>query len=202
MSFWRRLVPDRTPQAAADWLIVGLGNPGDRYAHTRHNVGRDVVALLAERWAVSLDRVRDKARYGSGRFAALRVVLAIPLTYMNESGQAVGPLSRFFKFGPDRVLVLCDDMDLPVGVTRLRPGGGTAGHRGMQSLATALGTDSFPRLRIGIGRPPSGVDPADYVLARIDPEARAALLSATERSAQVVESALMEGIDAAMNRFN
>jgi len=202
MTLWRRLVRRPATGPAVDWLVVGLGNPGDRYAHTRHNVGRDAVVALAARWDVPLDRVRDNARCGQGRLGLLRVLLASPLTYMNESGRAVAPLARFYRLAPGQVLVVCDDLDLPLGVTRLRPGGGAGGHHGLDSLIATFGTDGFPRLRLGIGRPPPGWDAADYVLSRFARAEAPTVAAAIARAGDVVEAALADGIEAAMNRYN
>jgi peptidyl-tRNA hydrolase, PTH1 family len=192
----------RAPEAALEWLVVGLGNPGPRYAGTRHNVGRDTVRLLAQRHGLHLDATRFGARYGAGRVAEVRVGLAEPLTFMNLSGQAVAPLARFFKVAATQVLLVVDDLDLPLGTIRIRPGGGSGGHNGVTSVLAALGTRDVPRVRLGIGRPPAAWDAADYVLARFAPAEAQAARDLTERGADAVEAVLRDGLDAAMNAVN
>lgn len=205
MRLWRGRGRQAEPAASAgsvEWLLVGLGNPGPRYAATRHNLGRRVIERLAERMAIPLDSSRGNARYGLGRLGERRVCLAIPLTYMNESGQAVGPLARFFKVPPERVLVAYDELDLPLGQLRLRPEGGPGGHRGMRSLIQAMGTSAFPRLRLGIGRPPAAWDPADYVLAAFAPDELPVVEGLLDEGVEALDFAVREGLEAAMNRFN
>jgi PTH1 family peptidyl-tRNA hydrolase len=192
----------RPSEATLDWLVVGLGNPGPRYAGTRHNIGRVTVEHLARRHGFSVGATRFDARYGTGRLGVARLALAEPLTFMNLSGQAVAPLARFFKVPPERVLLVCDDLDLPLGALRLRPGGGSGGHNGLSSVLAALGTAEVPRLRLGIGRPPAGWDAADYVLARFDAAEAAAAEALAERGADAVETAVRVGLAAAMNAFN
>ena len=183
-------------------LIVGLGNPGPQYAGNRHNAGFQVVERLAEAHEIKLDRLQFKARVGVGTIEGHHVVLAKPLTFMNLSGQAVGPLVRWYKVPLESLLVVMDDLDLPLGTIRLRPSGGAGGHKGLQSIIDALGTRAFPRLRIGIGRPPPGWDPADYVLHDFTPDEQPIIAQAYEQAMAAIECWLVEGIDAAMNRFN
>lgn len=188
-----------TPQV---FLIVGLGNPGPRYAAHRHNAGFHCVDLLAQVHKLSFDRLQHRARVAKGSIAGQRVVLAKPLTYMNLSGRAVGPLARWYKVPLERLMVIVDDLDLPLGSIRLRPGGGSGGHQGMRSIIEALGSGDFPRLRIGIGRPPAGLDPADYVLSDFTPDEFPVFRQAVELAVQAIECWLTEGLVAAMNRFN
>lgn len=145
-------------------LIVGLGNPGPRYAGNRHNIGFQVVECAAERHDLCFTRIEHHAQTAHGRIDEERVVLAKPQTWMNDSGKAVAPLSRFYKIEPEDILVVYDDLDIPLGTLRFRQEGSSGGHRGVQSIIQHLGTDAFPRLRIGIGRPPGRMDPAAYVL--------------------------------------
>ncbi|HHS97081.1 MAG TPA: aminoacyl-tRNA hydrolase [Chloroflexi bacterium] len=183
------------------YLIAGLGNPGTRYARNRHNVGFRCLRRLAKAHDLEF-RGRKRARIARGTIAGRPVLLARPRTFMNESGRAIAPLVRFHKVPLDHLLVIYDDMDLPLGTLRIRPKGGSGGHRGMQSIIDALGSRDFPRLRIGIGRPPEGVDPADYVLQDFSPEEEAVVEEVLERAVAAVETWLAEGIDEAMSRFN
>lgn len=180
-------------------LVVGLGNPGRRYRGTRHNVGHEVIERLARRWGIRLHE-EEEALVGSGPVAGHVVLLGQPLTYMNESGRAVASLVRRYGLRPQEVLVIYDDVDLPLGTIRIRPRGSAGGHRGMSSVLSALGTQDVPRLRIGIGRPQG--DAAAYVLSRFSPEERPIVDEAIERAADAVEVILQEGVEAAMNRFN
>ncbi len=188
-------------------MIVGLGNPGPEYARSRHNVGFQVVDLLAERHRLVFDRYQKRARLALGRVepaggAALKVVLAKPLTYMNASGEAVGQLAAFYKIAPADILVVFDDLDLPLGKLRLRPDGGSGGQKGLESIIKALGTEGFPRLRVGIGRPPGQMDPAEYVLQPFSTDQEKEMAFVRPRAAEAIECWLAQGIEAAMNQFN
>ncbi|MBN1401322.1 MAG: aminoacyl-tRNA hydrolase [Anaerolineae bacterium] len=194
---------DRAGAAASPgrFLIVGLGNPGPKYAHHRHNVGFQCVDHLARVHGIPLHRRRLKARLGEGHIGAHGVVLAQPLTFMNSSGEAVGPLSHWYKIPPERILVIYDDLDLPLGRLRLRPYGSSGGHNGMKSIIAALGTEDFPRLRIGIGRPQHG-DPVDYVLEPFRASERPLIEAVYERVDEMVRYLLEQGIAEAMNNYN
>jgi len=183
-------------------LIVGLGNPGKKYAGNRHNVGYHCLDRLAEVHHLAFDGKRDKAELALGRIAGRRAILAKPQTYVNESGQAVGAIARFFKVEPGDVWVLYDDLDLPQGTIRLRPRGSSGGHRGIESIIEHLGTREFPRLRVGIGRPPGKMEPKAYVLQDFDAPERERMEEVYERVVAAVETAIREGIKEAMNRFN
>lgn len=183
-------------------LVVGLGNPGARYATTRHNVGYQVVDRLAAAHGLRFAQRRFEAMLAEGTILDQRVVLAKPETYMNASGEAVGPLVRWHKVALSDLLVIYDDLDLPLGRLRLRPSGSAGGHLGMKSIIAALGTHAFPRLRIGIGRPPAGLDAAAYVLQPFSPDERPLIAAALERAQAAVECWLREGLAAAMNAFN
>jgi len=183
-------------------LIVGLGNPGLAYRHNRHNVGFMVADTLADKLEIPLKRVKFKAQIGNGKLGDIPVIIAKPLTFMNNSGEAVAPLVRYFKVPLERLLVIHDDMDLPLGTLRMRPSGGSAGHNGMLSIFDKLGTNAIPRLRVGIGRPPGRMDPADYVLQDF-PRSEEELLSMV--IAQACEAALAfitTGLEKAMNTYN
>jgi len=182
-------------------LIVGLGNPGRKYAGNRHNVGFQCLDRLAEAWGLSFSKRKHKALLAQGEIAGLETTLAKPQTFMNLSGEAVVRLARFYKLPPEGVLVIYDDLDLPLGKIRLRPEGGSGGHRGMSSIIEHLGTGGFPRLRVGIGRPTRG-DPVNYVLSDFAPDERMAIEEAYERAVSAIELWLAEGIEAAMNRYN
>lgn len=181
--------------------IVGLGNPGRRYRGTRHNVGRDVVERVAAKLGV---RLADDgwARTARAKFGRAAVLLAVPETYMNVSGQAVGDLVRRRRVRPERLLVVYDDLDLPLGRLRLRPGNGAGGHNGVRSVIEHLGTKAFPRLRVGIGRPPAGVAAETFVLERFRPEERTVMGEAVERAADAALAVVSDGLEAAMNRVN
>ena len=186
------------------FLIVGLGNPGIKYAMTRHNVGFWAVDELASRYDHRLEQVKFQSFFSSGTAAGKRIVLAKPLTYMNRSGLAVGDLVRYFSISIENVLVIYDDMDLPVGRLRLRPGGGSGGHKGMASIITRLGTQDIPRLRLGIGRQgAAGEDHAiEHVLSRFTKEEETEVHQAVLLAADAVDVLLNQGLEEAMNRFN
>ena len=184
-------------------LIVGLGNPGKEYAAHRHNVGFQVVEALAQAHGLSFSRSKSmRAQVAAGRIAGVPVVLAKPQTFMNLSGRAVGRLARAHDVPPERLLVVYDDLDLPLGRLRLRPEGGSGGHKGMRSIIDALGTQDFARLRVGIDRPALSMDPADYVLLPFGQQEKALAAEVVQRAAAAVECWLAEGLTAAMDRFN
>lgn len=182
-------------------LIVGLGNPGRQYALTRHNVGFRCVDELARRAGVSSWRRLFDALVATFQLAGQKVMLAKPQTFMNLSGEAVARLMRYYGVAPRDLLVIYDDMDLPVGKLRIREAGSSGGHKGMVSIIAAIGTEAFPRLRIGIGRP-RALDATGHVLGRFDAADEPAVAEALGRAADAVETILSEGIVAAMNRYN
>lgn len=183
-------------------IVVGLGNPGPRFAATRHNLGFQVVERLAAAHGLRFQQRRFRAELAQGEVLGQRLVLAKPRTYMNASGEAVAPLVRWHKIALDDLLVIYDDLDLLVGRLRLRPGGSGGGHLGMESIIAALGTAEFPRLRVGIGRPPPPLDPVAYVLQRFSAEERPLVAAVLERALAAVDCWLAEGLAAAMNKFN
>jgi PTH1 family peptidyl-tRNA hydrolase len=184
-------------------LIVGLGNPGLEYRDTRHNVGFTVVDALAERWRVG-DQWREK--FDALQIKTMRgeesVLLAKPLTFMNLSGRAVAGLAGFYKIEPADVLVVVDEAALPLGRLRVRREGSAGGHNGLKSIIGSLGTDAFPRLRIGVGRGDTRRDLADHVLAKFDADERSVIEDAVARSADASEAFIADGVADAMNRFN
>lgn len=183
-------------------IIVGLGNPGREYSETRHNVGFMTVDLLAQRWEISNWRSRHEALVGEHRIGEEQVLLVKPQTYMNLSGNAVGALARWYKVNLEDIIVIYDDMDLPVGKLRLRTKGSSGGHRGIESLLLQLGKEEFPRVRIGIGRPPQGWQVVDYVLARFTAEESPLISDALKKAADAAEGIVKLGLDKAMNRYN
>ena len=185
-----------------DLLVVGLGNPGDEYSRTRHNVGAEVVELLARRHGGKLRGSKGRARGDEVRIGDKRVALAIPLTYMNDSGEAVGALARRLGVEPDRIVIVHDELDLEPAVLRVKVGGGLAGHNGLRSIKQHLHTDEFTRVRIGVGKPPSKERGADHVLSRVSKREREAMDVTIEEAADAVERIATDGVDAAMNRYN
>jgi PTH1 family peptidyl-tRNA hydrolase len=186
-----------------DLLVVGLGNPGGEYAGTRHNVGFDVIDLLAQRHGGRLRKSKERALTGEISIAGHRVALAQPQTFMNLSGESVSRLVRRYDIDDlSRLVIVHDELDLPVGRLRVKVGGGLAGHNGLRSIKAHLRRDDFVRVRIGVGKPPTKEEGVDHVLKRPGKAVRAALAEMVERAADAVEAILGEGPDVAMNRFN
>lgn len=183
-------------------IIVGLGNPGSEYSATRHNIGFMVVDELAHRWNIENWREKFGALIAEYRTGPEQVLLVKPQTYMNLSGTAVGPLARWYKVPPEDMIVVYDDLDLPVGRLRLRLKGGSGGHRGIESLLVHVGQDSFVRVRTGIGRPPAGREVVNHVLTRFSPEEEPLIKEALTKAADAIECILKEGANKAMNKFN
>jgi PTH1 family peptidyl-tRNA hydrolase len=187
----------------ADLLVVGLGNPGTDYVGTRHNVGFDVVDLLARRHGGRLRKAKERALAGEVRIGDRRVGLAEPQTFMNLSGESVGRLVRRYDIDElHRLVIVHDELDLPLGRLKVKLGGGLAGHNGLRSIKAHLHTDDFVRVRIGIGKPPSKEQGADHVLKRPGKAVRSVLADMVERAADAVEAIVTEGVEVAMNRFN
>ncbi len=184
------------------WLIAGLGNPGPSYAGNRHNAGYMVADLLAERAGTRFRAGRFRAMTAEGRLAGFSVIIAKPLTFMNESGIAVGGLKGYYRLEPGQVVVIHDELDLPYGTIRLKRGGGDNGHNGLRSVTAHLGTRDYYRVRIGIGRPPGRMDPAAYVLRDFSAAERKELPLVLETAADAVEALLTSGLAAAQNAFH
>ena len=182
-------------------LVVGLGNPGGKYADTRHNVGFAIAERLADENGISIRSSKQRAETGRGKVGNVPAVIALPVTYMNESGNAVSRLLAYYHIPVERLLVIADEMDLPFGTLRMRPRGSAAGHNGLRSIEQAIGTDDFARLRFGIGRPAArhGVP---HVLGRFSEQETERLPDLVETAARAVAAALNEGLEKAMNEFN
>ncbi|MBE0415128.1 MAG: aminoacyl-tRNA hydrolase [Dehalococcoidia bacterium] len=181
-------------------LIVGLGNPGKSYVNNRHNVGFQCIDHFAQAHRISVKERKARAKVGFGEVVGKRVVLAKPRTFMNASGEAVGRLVRQLGAPLDDLLVIYDDLDLPLGKVRIRQRGGAAGHKGIQSIIVSLGSDQFPRIRVGIGRPDG--DEVAYVLSDFTPAEKEIVNEVVATVSDAIYCILTEGIEAAMNRYN
>jgi len=186
----------------ADLLIIGLGNPGDEYAHTKHNVGADVVEILAKRHGARLRKGKERALADEVHIGGKRVALAVPLTWMNDSGDAARLLARRYGVTTEQVVVVHDELDLPVATLRVKSGGGLAGHNGLRSISSHLHSDAFQRIRIGVDKPSSKEHGADHVLSRFSKREREQVDVTLEQAADAVELIVTGGVDAAMNRYN
>lgn len=185
------------------WLVVGLGNPGEKYENTRHNVGFLTADELGERGRFPIQRLKFHALTNTAVIGGQGVLVMKPTTFMNLSGEAVGEAARFYKLPPDRVLVISDDVDLPLGKLRIRKSGSAGGHNGLKSIIQHLGTDQFPRLKVGVGgKPHPEYDMADWVLSKLQGEDKKVMDEAVGRAADAVECLLRDGPDKAMSRFN
>ena len=189
------------------WLVVGLGNPGPRYAGNRHNVGAMVVEELVSRTGSALKQHKSRAALSQNRIhdgvgLGVPLVLAIPTSYMNDSGGPVSSLMRFFSADVDHLVVVHDELDLPVGVVRLKRGGGEGGHNGLRSISSSLGTQDYLRVRVGIGRPPGRMDPADFVLRDFSAAERKELPFLIAEAADAVETVVRDGLVLAQQRFH
>jgi len=183
-------------------IVVGLQNPGAKYRGTRHNVGAMCVDELARRSSVRLENKTRDTELAETDIGEAPAIIAKPITFVNDSGKSVRQIMRKFNVEPDRLLLVVDDMDLKIGRLRLRAGGSSGGHNGLKSVRQVTGTDDFPRLRIGVGRPPAGGDPIQHVLGRFRPDERDQIESAVSRAADAVEAIQREGLDKAMETFN
>ena len=185
------------------YLIVGLGNPGPKYAHTRHNVGFDVLDALARKLGVSISRERDGALVGECFVAGQKTILALPQTYMNLSGEAVSRLVNWYRLPPENLMVVYDDIDLPPGTIRIRKSGSAGTHNGMRSIVGLLGYDHFPRLRVGVGQRRPGYELADWVLSHYLPgEEQQAADAAYALAADAIIDYIENGVESAMRKFN
>ena len=184
------------------YLIVGLGNPGDKYRYTKHNVGFMVLDYFASAHNISISRIKHKALLGEGLIGQEKVVLAKPQTYMNLSGESVQELMNWYKADISRLIVVYDDIDLAVGRIRIRPEGSSGTHNGMKSIIYMLNTDKFPRVRVGIGKQPEHMDLGDYVLSRFSDEEIPLMEEAVKRSALAIEEIIKKDLNSAMNKYN
>ena len=188
---------------ACDWLLVGLGNPGDHYAKTRHNVGFRAIDALAKRLGVKVDRAKFRGLYGQAVFEGQKLILLKPQTFMNNSGLSVMDAARFYKLPPERVIVIFDDISLDVGRLRVRADGSAGGHNGIKSIIGGLNSQAFPRVKIGVGaKPHSDYELADWVLSNFSASEETMLAPAIERAAEAALAVLTDGVPAAANRFN
>jgi len=190
-------------------LVIGLGNPGKEYAYNRHNVGFRCLSYFAKLHSIRFERRECHARTGIGEVAGEKLLLAKPMTFVNLSGKAVGCLVRKYDVAPSNLLVICDDLDLPLGKIRLRAGGGSGGHKGIKSITSALGSEGYSRIRVGIGRPQGEGIPSsnedvivNYVLSDFSPQEESAINLAIARIVEAVDCFLLQGIEAAMSKFN
>lgn len=184
------------------YLIAGLGNPTKDYAGTRHNIGYDTITRLCDDYRISLDIKKHKGLCGKGVIEGEKVLLVQPLTYMNLSGDCIKEAAEYYKIDPEHIIIIYDDVSLPVGKLRVRAKGSAGGHNGMKSIIARLGTEEFPRVRIGVGEKPAGWDLADYVLGRFGKEELPIMREAVGNAAKACSLIMKEGIETAMNRCN
>ena len=184
------------------YIIVGLGNPGDKYAKTRHNVGFNVIDLLAKEYSIDVSKIKHKALTGEGRVGTEKVILVKPITYMNLSGESVADICNYYNIDLENLIVIYDDIDLDIVKIRIRKKGSGGTHNGMRSIIKCLGSNEFPRVRVGISRPQNGQDLADFVLSRFSKEDEKNLQESYEHAVAAVDCAIRENLDLAMNRYN
>ena len=184
------------------YIIVGLGNPVDKYAKTRHNVGFNVIDLLAKEYSIDVSKIKHKALTGEGRVGTEKVILVKPITYMNLSGESVADICNYYNIDLENLIVIYDDIDLDIGKIRIRKKGSGGTHNGMRSIIKCLGSNEFPRVRVGISRPQNGQDLADFVLSRFSKEDEKNLQESYEHAVAAVDCAIRENLDLAMNRYN
>ena len=184
------------------YIIVGLGNPGKEYAHTRHNVGFETIDILADRMGIEVEEKKHKGLCGKGILAGQKVILLKPQTYMNLSGESVRAAADFYKVDTEDILVIYDDISLEPGQLRLRGKGSAGGHNGIKNIIAHLGTQEFPRIKVGVGDKPKGMDLADYLLGHFSKEDQAKMDEAFKDAADAAEMILDKGMDAAMNHYN
>jgi len=193
----------RVSSGPVDWVIAGLGNPGREYENTRHNAGFLVLDRLSERWSIPLKQLKFQSSYGSGKAGQTRVLLLRPQTYMNRSGEALRDCLQFYKLPAERVIVIYDDVSLPVGKLRVRPQGSDGGHNGIKSILFQLQTNVFPRVKVGVGAPSHPeFDMKDWVLGGFSGKEGPVIQEALDRACDAVEEILIRGTESAMNRYN
>ncbi len=197
------LFGNQKKSSSLDWILVCLGNPGDAYENTRHNVGFATADALGERLNKPIQRLKFKALTNIVEYGGAKVLVMKPTTYMNLSGEAAREACQFYKLPPERVLVVCDDVSLPVGKLRLRRNGTAGGHNGLRSIIGQLHSDQFPRVKIGVGQKPHpDYDMADWVLGKFSKEDRKTIDATIERALDAIECTFSKGIDQAMSRYN
>ena len=184
------------------YIIAGLGNPTKEYDNTRHNIGFAAIDALADKYGISVSDMKNKALMGKGVINGNKVMLLKPLTYMNLSGESVRAAADFYKVDPEHIIIVYDDISLDVGQLRIRKKGSAGGHNGIKNIISHLGTQEFPRIKVGVGDKPKKMDLADYVLSRFSKEDRAVMEDAFREAAGAVETMITQGADAAMNQFN
>lgn len=199
---WFRKFIDRKQEVEDMIMIVGLGNPGMQYVGTRHNIGFETIDRIAEKHAISLDNHKNKGVSGQGMIGTNKVLLVKPMTYMNNSGECVGAIAHFYKIPPEQVIVIYDDINLAPGQLRIREKGSAGGHNGMKSIIAHLGSEAFPRVRIGVGEKRAGQDLANHVLSRFSKEEQELAAQGMDDAAEAVEMIICDGIQKAMNRYN
>lgn len=194
---------NRNGSGGVEWLLVGLGNPGSKYESTRHNMGWLALDSLMEKEKFALNKLRFKAWTGMLDYKGHKILVMKPQTYMNLSGESVGAAARFYKIPAEHILVVSDDIDLPVGKLRLRSAGSAGGHNGLKNIIQHLGSERFPRIKVGVGSPKqAGYEVVDWVIGMPMGEEQKVLLEALDRAAQAIPAVITQGMDRAMNRFN
>jgi PTH1 family peptidyl-tRNA hydrolase len=183
-------------------VIAGLGNPTQKYEGTRHNMGFSAIYQIADRYNIKMNILNHKALIGTGIIAGEKVMLVMPQTFMNLSGESIGEILRYYKLTPEDLIVLYDDIDLDIGKLRIRAKGSAGGHNGIKNIIAHIGTTEFDRVRIGVGHKPEGRDLADYVLSRFSSEELPVVRDSVSKAADAIEVIITTGIDAAMNKFN
>ncbi len=184
------------------YIIVGLGNPGDKYAKTRHNVGFNVIDILAKEYSIDVSKIKHKALVGEGRIGTEKIILVKPVTYMNLSGESVVDICNYYNIDLENLIVIYDDIDLDVGKIRIRKKGSGGTHNGMRSIIKCLGSNEFPRVRVGISKPQNGQDLADFVLSRFSKDDEKAMQESYENASKAIECTIRENLDLAMNKYN
>ena len=184
------------------YVVVGLGNPGKQYERTRHNVGFDVIDILAKEYGISVSKIKHKALIGEGRIGSEKVLLVKPQTYMNLSGETLIDIYNYYKVDMENIIVVYDDIDLDVGKIRIRKKGSGGTHNGMRSITKCLGSNDFPRVRVGVSKPRPGQDLADFVLSRFRKEESDDVELGLEKAAKAVDVMIKDNVDLAMNKYN
>lgn len=184
------------------FLIAGLGNPGKDYRHTRHNIGFMVIDHLSNELKIPVKKVKQKSLIGIGKLDNKEILLVKPQTFMNNSGESIAPLMRYYKVPHQNLMVIHDDLDIPFGTIRIRPTGGTSGQKGMKSIIEKLGSQEFPRIRMGIGRPPGHMDPVDFVLENFSKDQLSILENILEDATNAIKTFIIDGLNKAMNTYN